>query len=140
MAKNTSYFEELLREAGFRVTPGKIALLVLLSREDTPITVAGIQKKLKVKQDTVTLYRSLEALAKAGVVARSELGHGHAHYELEAGKKHHHHMVCTNCEKVEDFSDASCEVAIEKVAKKTSSFKVISSHSIELFGLCAQCL
>ncbi|MBY0473176.1 transcriptional repressor [Patescibacteria group bacterium] len=132
-------YKTLLQKAGFRATPGKIALLELLQKEDKPLTVAEIQKKLKRKQDTVTLYRSLEALTEANILMRSELGHGHAHYELSIGKKHHHHLVCTNCEKVEDFSDPSLETALTKAAKNASSFKSINSHSLELFGLCARC-
>lgn len=137
MKSNTT--AKLLRDAGFRATPGKIALLELLENEDKPLTVAEIQKKLKRKQDTVTLYRSLEALTEKGVLTRSELGHGHAHYELSVGKKHHHHLVCTSCERVEDFSDPSLETALMKAAKSAKSFKSINNHSLELFGLCARC-
>lgn len=132
-------YKALLRNAGFRATPGKIALLELLRKENNPRTVAEIQKKLKQKQDTVTLYRSLEGLTAAGIVSRSELGHGHAHYELLAGKGHHHHLVCTNCEQVEDFSDPLLENALMRAEKNAKSFKSINSHSLELFGLCKSC-
>jgi len=129
----------MLRKAGFRATPGKVALLELLQDEVKPLTVVEIQKKLRQKQDTVTLYRSLEALTEKNLLARSELGHGHAHYELSVGKKHHHHLVCTSCERVEDFSDPSLETALIKAAKNAKAFKSINSHSLELFGLCARC-
>lgn len=129
----------ILRAAGYRATPGRIRLLDLLAQEKKPLTVAEIQKKLKGAQDVVTLYRSLEALATSNILQRSEFGHGHAHYEFVEKGKHHHHIVCTKCETVEDFSDASFEEALVHAAGKAKSFKSINSHSLELFGLCANC-
>ena len=43
---------------------------------------------------------ALEALANKNIIRRVDLGHSHTHYEME--KKHHHHVVCTDCGDVED--------------------------------------
>lgn len=137
--QSTSTFAEILRQAGFRATPGKIKLLGLLAKATEPLTVAEIQRALKPAQDTVTLYRSLEALTKAGVVSRSELGHGHAHYELLVGKKHHHHVVCTTCGAVEDIEGCSVKELQDRIAKKSQKFTSIYSHNVEFFGACQSC-
>src|ERR1700722_17768992 len=98
--------ETLLRERGFKATAGRIALLEALWAASAPLSVqaiAQILKKEKASIDEATLYRALEALAGAGIVRRIDLGHSHAHYEFE--KKHHHHLVCTDCGVVEDVED-----------------------------------
>jgi len=124
----------LLRSAGFKVTPGRVALVELLARESKPLPVAEIQHKLK-NLDGVTVYRALEALQGAGLVVRVELGHGHAHFELVAGKPHHHHAVCADCGTVEDVE---CNVQ-DMAPPGSKKFKTIYSHNIEFFGSCVSC-
>lgn len=125
-------FKALLQEAGYKATLGRLALLELLWGEEKPLAVHSIEKKLKGKMNEVTLYRALEALAEKGVIRRVDLGHGHAHYELE--KKHHHHLVCTDCGVVEDVN--VCPLPLVENSKK---FKSIYSHNLEFFGVCRSC-
>lgn len=139
MQKPTQY-TELLREAGFRATPGKIALLAVLAQADKPLSIAELARRFRGKLNTVTLYRSLEALVERGIVRRVDLGHAHAHYELAESKRHHHHLVCKICGAVEDI--LSCEpFELEKqVLKKSKTFASIQSHAMEFFGLCKKCI
>lgn len=129
-----------LREAGYRATPGRIKLLTILSKERRPMTVDQIHKKVGHSTiNEVTLYRAIEALASANVVRRVNLQQGAAHY-YELADEHHHHIVCTKCDRVEDFADKDCEELVCRATSKSSGFKKITSHSIELFGLCKQCV
>lgn len=130
-------FKELLRQKGYRATPGRITLLELLWREKEPLTVAEIKTRMGSKLDTVTLYRALEALFQKGIIRRVDLAHGHAHYELE--QEHHHHLVCTDCGKLEDIEVREMEKAGENVLKTSKQFKSIYSHELEFFGLCNKC-
>ncbi len=45
MEKSIQYFTHILREAGFRATPGRVRLLSLLSVEEKPLTVSENQEK-----------------------------------------------------------------------------------------------
>lgn len=85
---------EELREAGSRVTPGRLALLRVLETARTPLTVKEIETKLRTL-NPVTLYRALESLVVAGLVRRG-IEDRVARFEY-AGKPHHHHLVCTDC-------------------------------------------
>src|SRR3989344_7644364 len=90
-------FPALLRKSGLRATGGRIQLLKTLAQEKKPITIDELKEKLGSHLDMVTLYRALEALKSANIVERMDLQHGHAHYELSAGRAHHHHAVCRSC-------------------------------------------
>ena len=132
-------FPALLRKSGLRATGGRIQLLKALAREKKPITIDELKEKLGDNLDTVTLYRALEALKSARIVERMDLQHGHAHYELLAGRSHHHHVVCRSCGSVEDIEvphAAQLEKEAERHAKK---FAVIDVYSLEFFGLCNNC-
>lgn len=134
MQKAMPDFQDVLRKGGHKATPGRVLLLKTLFDEEKPITVSYLEKKLKKAVDKVTLYRALESMVASGMVREIDFRHGHAHYELNALRKHHHHIVCTRCSRVEDVE---CEV-IPRL-KKDSSFKTINDHSVEFFGLCRTC-
>jgi Fe2+ or Zn2+ uptake regulation protein len=129
----------LLREAGLRATPGRIELLLLLSKESKPLAVHQIEKKMKGALNQVTLYRALEALEKAGIVSRVNLEHDHAHFELAVGRAHHHHAVCRACGLVEDIEVPHAAVPQREAAKQAKSFASIDRYSLEFFGLCHRC-
>ncbi len=129
----------VLHQAGFRITPGRVRLLNVLAGETRPLTVRQIQEKLgKTGLNEVTLYRALEALAATNIVRRVDLRHGQA-YRYELADQHHHHIVCTDCGIIEDFSDSRLEKAMVEAAQKSRSFKKINNHAMELFGLCTDC-
>lgn len=95
--KSSGRFAQVLRERGFRATYGRVALLEALAKAAKPLSVEGAAKAIQGKLDLANTYRALEALAKAELVRRVDVGHRHMHYELEVLAPHHHHYVCTDC-------------------------------------------
>lgn len=92
-------------------------------------------KSLGVDVNKTTLYRQLETLKSLNKIREIDFGEGKARFELERNECHHH-MVCESCGKVEDI-----EIDEKKLLsglKSKSTFKV-NRHSIEFFGLCADC-
>lgn len=140
---NTERNRAQLREAGLKATTPRLVVLEVLARTKKPMGVPELQQALaKGDADTVTLYRILEDFSAAGIVRRVDLRHGHADYELvHAGPHghHHHHIVCTSCGRIEDI-DACAGKPLEAEALRASThFKTIEDHSLEFFGVCAEC-
>ena len=129
----------LLRQHGLKATTGRIRLLASLNAASQPLSIQNILARLSKNTDKTTVYRNLKSLQTLGVVAQVDFRHGHAHYEL-ASKTHHHHLVCTNCGKVEDITGQEIEKSLKQVIKKSRQFAVIKNHSLELFGLCKKCV
>lgn len=127
-----------MRKSGLRATPKRLVIYAALARFKAPATAERIFASLPRKSaDLATVYRTLESFEAAGLVRRIDLRHGHAHFEL-AGDEHHH-LVCTSCEKVEDFRDCAIDPLAARVLKQSKSFRSVTSHSLELFGLCTAC-
>ena len=126
--------KKILRERGHKATPGRVVLFETLVLEKKPVTVSYLEKKLQHSIDKVTLYRSLQSMVASGLVREVDFRHGHTHYELQVLREHHHHIVCTGCDKVED---TTCDT--EFVIKKSSEFKEITDHAVEFFGRCLSC-
>lgn len=121
-----------------KATNARIDILQHLAGESEPMTVKKIVEKLGKNVSTMTTYRNLEILADAGLINRIDLGHGHAHYEIAMGRKHHHHAVCTSCGEIEDVT-ACAKEALEDMSAGLKKFRDIKSHSLEFFGLCRRC-
>jgi Fur family transcriptional regulator, ferric uptake regulator len=128
-----------LREAGFRATPGRIAILELLKLASRPQSTQEIMKGLrKEKLDQATVYRMLEAFKEKGIVRAIHLGHDHVDYEL-TDPKDHHHLICTKCDKVEDVQGCDLEALSKSTLKNSKNFSEINQHSLEFFGICKAC-
>ncbi len=95
-------------------------------------------RKLRHKMDRASIYRTIELFEKLGIVNRLQIGWK---YKLELSETfagHHHHATCLQCEKVIAFEEnPELEAGIHKLAEDLG-FK-LTSHSLELRGLCKDC-
>jgi len=141
MKKNTaeshSSSRKALREAGYKATPDRFAVLDILARSRTPLSIKRIMALAK-GMDQVTVYRTLKTLKDADLVRQVDLEHGHAHFEL-TDPKDHHHLICTNCGKIEDFGGCDMEPLVKKALRGSKQFGAVTRHSLEFFGLCKAC-
>lgn len=90
-----------------------------------------------------SVYRNLGVLEEAGVVVRIVTTDDFARYELaEDLTEHHHHLVCSRCGSVADFSldpDVESELArVLRRAARRASF-TIEHHRLDLVGVCGSC-
>jgi len=132
-------FPTVLREHNLRATPGRIQILEMLSKEKHPVSVDRIRDSLSTQLDTVTVYRTLEAFEATHLVIRTDLRHGHAHYEMALGRTHHHHAVCRSCGFIEDI-EIPHPLKPEKEAEQAATkFSAIDSYALEFFGTCTSC-
>jgi Fur family ferric uptake transcriptional regulator len=84
-----------------------------------------------------TVFRTLKLLADEGVVCRVLLDDGRLHYRLSRSA-HHHHLVCTQCGAIEDFTTCDVSDVINQLSRRTGY--QIESHWLELYGRCESCL
>ncbi len=131
--------DQLLRNRGLKATPARVALFAVLHKAKKPLSITALQRSLaKEKINNVTFYRMVEDFTNAGIVRPIDLRHGHAHYELVPPQEHHH-LICTNCGKVNDISDCLPNNFETKALRANPDFATITDHALELFGLCKKC-
>jgi len=83
-----------------------------------------------------TVYRALADLAHAGEADSLQSTGGETLFRAcESG--HHHHLICTECGLAVEISATEIEAWANGVAAQ-HGFKP-ASHTIELFGICANC-
>jgi len=132
----------LLRRAKQRYTKGRRRLVAVLQSADGPLTITQIlANDSSLPQSSV--YRNLSILETVGVVTRIVTRDDFAHFELaEHLTEHHHHLICSKCGDVSDFSlDNRTESSLNRDlyrAATAANFKV-EAHRLDLMGTCARC-
>ena len=138
------------RVCGYRLTIPRGAILDALSKTTEHLSAEDIFQTIHKEYPGVgltTVYRTLELLVQMGLVFKFDFGDGRARYELAEGPKgerHHHHLVCTKCGRVIDYTDFIDEEKellgqTEQGLSKKFGFK-ITNHLIQFYGLCDSCL
>lgn len=132
-----------LRKDAQRYTDNRRQLVAVLAAADAPVTIPEIlQRRPDLAQSSV--YRNLAVLERAGVAQRIVTTDEWARYELaEDLTEHHHHLICSSCGLVRDFTvsprlERSIDEALAKVAD-SSGFR-LDHHRLDLVGRCAACM
>jgi len=82
-----------------------------------------------------TVYRVLTQFEQAGLLSRNNFESGKAIYELNEGK-HHDHLVCLDCGRVEEFFDAEIEQRQQSIARERGF--ALQEHALSLYGNCTK--
>ncbi len=125
-----------------RYTSNRRAVVEVLEGTDRPLTIPEIlEHRPGLAQSSV--YRNLAVLEDTGVVHRVHSSDDFARYELaEDLAGHHHHLICSSCGAVADFTvsaevEATLAAAIESVSGATG-FRA-EHHRLDLVGRCRDC-
>ncbi len=129
----------LLRRNGHRVTPQRVIILEAVKKHGGHMSAEDVYREVQRAHPYVnrsTVYRTLEMLTKEGLVTVTDLGKGPVYYELQTGAPHHH-LVCQNCGKIEEF-DHALLLPLQKSLERHYKFQARFDH-LAVFGLCHKC-
>jgi len=128
-----------LKNIGLKATAPRLKILNLFEKSKVRHLSAEDVYKLLVADglDTgvATVYRVLTQFEQAGLLKRRHFGSDRAVFELNEGK-HHDHLVCMQCGRVEEFFDAEIEKRQTRIAKERGF--VIAEHRLHLYVDCVK--
>jgi Fur family ferric uptake transcriptional regulator len=136
------YLEAQLLARGVRMTRQRKAILRVIESSGEhvdAVTLLERARKLNPKVDRVTVYRTINVLKKHGLVDELDLMHLHGeqhYYEVKPGR-HHLHLACRKCGKVEELHSELLD-RLEGQIKRDRKF-LIGDIRVEVGGLCARC-
>ncbi|MEO0542036.1 MAG: transcriptional repressor [Cyanobacteria bacterium P01_A01_bin.105] len=121
-----------------RRTRSQQQLLDILKTLEEPISAQDLYIQLRqhnISMGLATVYRSLEALKLDGTVQVRTLPSGESLYSLIHADQHH--LTCLNCGN--SIAIDECPVhELETQLNGSHRFRIFY-HTLEFFGLCAQC-
>lgn len=127
-----------LREANVKVTRPRLLILSLLHELKGHHSADELVERLRERQTPLpraSVYNSLDALVKHGLVMMADAGPGRALYE--EGGAWHHHFICTECG---DVVDIPCVKGEKPCLFPESAPGIIDEAQIIFRGRCQSCL
>src|SRR6478736_5740401 len=128
-----------LKTIGLKATLPRLKILNLFETSDVRHLTAEDVYKVLLKEGMdiglATIYRVLTQFEQAGILIRHHFESGKAVFELNEGK-HHDHLVCLECGRVEEFYDPEIERRQARVAKERG-FE-IQDHALALYAACTK--
>jgi Fe2+ or Zn2+ uptake regulation protein len=133
---------ERIRESSLRLTKGKLAVLECLYHGHSALTAQEIFESITSateieSTDLVTVYRTLEALVKIGVIEQVEHSTKGKKFQI-VGRSHTHTVHCVVCGTDVEMQTCLLESVEKKIAAQTG-FRALR-HTVNFYGECPQCV
>ena len=131
-------FREFIRESGLKTTRQREDIAQWFFDNNGHMSADQIYRDVKSASPGIgfsTVYRTMKLLVESGLVHERHFGDGEALYENVS--THHDHCICTKCGKIIEFENPQIEALQMSVAERFG-FR-LSSHKMELYGLCREC-
>lgn len=129
-----------IRQAGYRLTRPRQAVLRVLVESEVALTVAEVHRRARARYPRlglVTVYRTLDLLFNLGLVYRSPSETGGQVYIRADLHPPGHLLVCRSCHRAVEIPCSGLEEMTHEVERQTGF--AVQGHWLELFGLCPAC-
>ena len=128
-----------LKSSGLKATGPRLKILDVFQRSpERHLTAEDVYKALLAEDADIglaTVYRVLMQFEQAGLLSRSHFESGKSVFELNEGR-HHDHLVCLTCGRVEEFYDAQIE-ARQRAVAEARGFE-LPDHALSMYANCVK--
>ncbi len=124
---------------GRRLTRQRVVVAEALASAKRALSAQELYERIQATHPTLgraTVYRALEAQVQDGMASRFERD-GHVSAYIACDAEHHHHLVCTKCQRVEDLDEAAVVPLVASVGRR-HDFQV-DHAALDFYGLCRSC-
>lgn len=130
---------EALQEIGYRLTPQRMMILEAIAEGSGHVSAEEIHESIKSAYpylDISTVYRTLDLLKNLHLISETDMGRGHAQYEL-LSKGLHHHLICSHCGKILDVENSFLDPLRDAIEQQYGFHPEI--EHLAIFGVCGKC-
>jgi Fe2+/Zn2+ uptake regulation proteins len=130
---------ERMRDRKRRLTRQRVLVAEALASAKRALSAQELYERIKTSHPTLgraTVYRALEAQVQDGMASRFERD-GHISAYIACDAAHHHHLVCTRCQRVLDLDETVVAPLLSSVGRR-HEFQV-DHAALDFYGLCRRC-
>ena len=128
-----------LNVTGMRVTSQRALILEIIRRGQGHLDADEVYRRARQKQPRLslsTVYRTLQAFKRLGLIEEVHFDEAHHHYEVKPPAEHHH-LVCLGCGRVIEFRYPLARYVKRNVAE-AKGFDITSTE-VRMTGYCPKC-
>jgi Fur family ferric uptake transcriptional regulator len=138
-SKSLEKTRQTLYLTGLRVTNQRALIMGILQQGNGHLDADEVYRRAREKQPRLslsTVYRTLQALKKVGLVEEVHIDETRHCYEIKPTTEHHH-LVCLECGRVVEFQYPLARLVKRKVAE-AKDFEITGSE-VRMTGYCPAC-
>lgn len=140
MSEQLSTRAQRIHDAGHKLTNARMTVLNVLESSGGHITSAEVLERVNAADPAIgraSVFRTLDLLTSLSIIRPTYLHSSMTPTYVLLPDGHHHHIICTNCNRVIEFED--CGLGhIEAELEKRFHVK-LTGHLLEFYGLCDDC-
>ena len=110
--KELTEFSNYLKKCGLKITHQRLLVAEKIFRAKSHFTVDTLAESLRERRGEIsraTIYRIVSLMVESGQLTEHNFGHSVKYYEHIPGHKHHDHIVCSDCGRIDEFVDNKIE-------------------------------
>ena len=141
LEKNFSPRALRLREAGHKLTNARLTVLDVLEKSGGHITSSEVLEQIASADSSIgraSVFRTLDLLTSLSIIRPTYINSSITPTYVLLPDGHHHHIVCTNCNRVIEFDN--CGLATIAAELEARLHVKLSGHLLEFYGLCDRCV
>jgi Fur family ferric uptake transcriptional regulator len=141
MSETISPRAQRLRDAGHKLTNARLTVLNVLETSGGHITSAEVLERVNAVDPAIgraSVFRTLDLLTSLSIIRPTYIKSSMTPTYVLMPDGHHHHIICTNCNRVIEFEDCGLD-KIEAELEARLHVK-LTGHLLEFYGLCDRCL
>ena len=132
-------WQEFARAEGLKSTRQRDVIVDEFLRSRGHVSIEELLARVRRRHPRVgyvTVYRTLRLLAAADLAVPRHFGDGQTRFEVadQVTRRHHDHLICTDCGLIIEFEQPAIERLQEEVARRLGF--VVESHKLELYARC----
>ncbi len=132
-------FMNILKEKNLKATPQRISVLKELHKNEHP-TIDGLYEAIKKDYPSIslaTVYKNVHTLKENGIIIEVNMPNGKMRYDIFT--KPHIHIVCKNCNSVEDMDYDEKLFDYQKTLEAKANIEIDRLDVIATVERCKHC-
>jgi Fur family ferric uptake transcriptional regulator len=129
-----------LRNAGHKLTNARLTILHVLETHDGHLTSAQILDEVTRLDPSIgraSIFRTLELFTRLSIIRPTFIDSSATPTYVMLPNGHHHHIICTNCNRVIEFDECHLDKLEAELESKLHVH--LTGHLLEFYGLCQEC-
>ena len=130
-----------IRDTGHKLTNARLTVLDVLEKSGGHITSSEVLEGVAAVDSSIgraSVFRTLDLLTTLSIIRPTYINSSITPTYVLLPDGHHHHIVCTNCNRVIEFDN--CGLSAIAADLEARLHVKLSGHLLEFYGLCDRCL